>query len=888
MKTLRAIWNKLRSITQQRAVKHDIDEELRFHFERRTAENIAAGMSPEEAARAARKRFGNAQVIREECREAHGASFGETTIQDIRFAVRMLGKNPGYTAVSVLTLALGVGANTAIFSIINCVLLRPLPYRDPGRLVIVGENNLKRGHPEMSIAPGNLRDWSEQSSVFEDLAGQIQSPATLTGLETPEHVNVSWTTPNFFNVFGVPPLLGRTFNPDDKPPGGHRVAVLSYGIWQRSFGADHNIIGRSVTLNSLIYTVVGIMPPDFKVFYPQGVFGGPTGDAPPHLWAPYVGSMNERTNKYFLGFGRLKPGVTLEQAQAEIKTLAGRLQHEFPSQKDWGSYVRPLDDEIVANARPALRLLLGTAGFVLLIACANIANLTLARSSARAKEFAIRSALGAARLRLFRQLLVESTILALLGGALGVLFARWGLAGLMAFHAANLPRLEEMRLDGSVLEFTLVVSLLTALIFGLAPALQSSKPNLDTSLKEGGRGSGEGQRQTKVRNLLVVSEVALAMILMAGAGLMITSFAGLARVSPGFDPEHISTFDLSLPWRTYAEESQRINFARQLRERLQAKAGVKSVNTVYGLPFGAMLNSLIGVTLEGRPETESSDRLGAAWRVVSPNYFESMGASLLMGRTFSEASDTPDSTPTAIINEAFLRKNFSGENPVGKRIRLFPLSTNWHEIVGVVRDIKATGLDTPAPPEVYQTDTQNGQWAFSIVVRSSLTPRGVEKLVRGEVAAMDKDLALYNVRTMDQAISTSMSSRRFLMMLTGLFAALALLLTTVGIYGVVSYSVSRQTREIGIRMALGASRRAVLALVVRQGMKLALAGVGIGLAGSFALTRLIAAQLFGVSATDPAILALVAFMLLLVTLTACCLPARRAANTDPITALRCE
>ena len=641
-------------------------------------------------------------------------------------------------------------------------------------------------------------------------------------------------------------------------------------------------------MNGLNYVVVGVMPPDFRIYQPAAVFGLPTGDVQPQLWVPHPGSMTERTNHFFLAFARLKAGVTAAQAQSELCTISERLSQEWPSQKDWGASVQPLNEQIVGGSRPALRLLLGAVAFVLLIACANVANLSLARSVARRKEFAVRSALGAARSRLVHQLLVESTTLAVLGGGLGVLLARWGLAGLMALQPASLPRLDEIRLDGSVLSFTLLVSLLTGLMFGLAPAIHASKPDHNEALKEGGHGCAEGRHRQRVRAILVVAEVALAMMLLAGAGLMINSFVRFSRINPGFEPEQLVTFDFSLSGGAYAEDSQRISLVRQLRDRVQAKPGIGSVATVYGLPFGTMLNAVVGAIIDGRPESESRARARAALRVVSSDYFRTMGVPLLAGRAFSDELDTLNSPPALIINETFARKYFPGEDPVGRRIQLFTLSSNWHEIVGVIKDVKLTGLDAPATPEVYQSDLQSGVWMFSLVVRSTLPLREIEKMVRAEAAALDKELPTFNVRTMEQAISTSVAPRRFIMMLIGLFAALALMLTAVGIYGVVSFSVSQQTREIGIRIALGAPRRTVLGHVLRQGTVVALVGIAIGLAGSFGLTRLIANQLFGVSATDPTTFVIVATLLMLVTLTACYLPARRATKVDPMAALRHE
>jgi putative ABC transport system permease protein len=808
-------------------------------------------------------------------------------LQDLRYGARMLWRNPGFATVAVLTLALGIGANTAIFSVIDGVLLRPLPYHNPDRLVTVCQSSARRGFSQVVVTPGVFKDWRDQNSVFEELGGQIYESANLNGTERPEHIHAAWATPNYFSVFGVPPLLGRTLTADDRPPN-HRVLVLSYGLWQRSFGGDRQVVGRAINMNGLSYTVVGVMPPNFKIYQPTAIFGLPTGDVQPQLWAPYPGSMEERTNHYFLAFARLKAGVNVAQAQNELNIIAQRSTIEWPSQKDWGATVRGLTEQVVGNSRPALRLLLGAVGLVLMIACANVANLFLARAATRGRELAMRAALGAGRMRLVRQLLTESTILAILGGGLGMVLARVGLKLLTAFQHASLPRLDEIQLDSTVLGFTLLISLLTGSLFGLAPALAISNPRLEQWLKEGGRGSSQGPQGRHVRNGLAVAEVALAMVLLTGAGLLIHSFGLLMRVHPGFAPERLVSLDFSIAGRAYDNDSKRIGLVRQLRERVQSRLQTAPVAAAYGLPFGTMLNAVVGVTIAPRTAGESPTGARAAWRVVSPNYFTTMDIPLFAGRGFSQELDVPTSQPVAIINHAFAQKFFPGENPIGRRIQLFTLSTNWHEIVGEIQDVKLTGLEGAATPEIYQSDSQNGQWMFSLVVRSSLTRREIEKAVRAEAASLDKELPLFNVRTMEQAISTAVAPRRFTMILIGLFAGLAVTLAAVGIYGVVAYSVGERTREIGIRIALGASRRGVLALIFRQGAVLAFLGILIGLIGSFGLKKFIAAQLFGISPTDPGTFLVVGILLLLVVAGACYFPARRATKVDPMTALRYE
>ncbi len=668
------------------------------------------------------------------------------------------------------------------------------------------------------------------------------------------------------------------------------VAVLSHGLWQRAFGADPAIIGKTITLSGSGYTVVGVMPPDFKIFNPPAVFGLPTGAARPQLWIPYAGSMNEAGAHFFLGFGRLKPEIAPSRAQASLNAVSARLATEFPALKDWGASVRPLQEQIVGGARPALILLLVAVGLVLLIACANVANLSLARSTARRSEFALRAALGASRSRLILQSLVESAMLALSGGALGVFLARGGLAALVALQSSNLPRLEEIQLNTTVLFFSFLISLLTSLIFGLAPALRASNPDLNASLRESGLGCGKAPSRRRAGDLLMVAEVALAMILLTGAGLMIHSFARFGAVPPGFQPEQLLTFDFSPAVAPYSEDATQARLHREILDRIRPLPGVQSAATVYGLPFGSMLNATCGVALDdpSRPDNQPA-KAYSAWRVVTPGYFETIRVPMVEGRPFSEKLDSATSPPAAIVNEAFARKRFPGQSPLGRRIRVYSVGTNWLQtIVGVVRDVKLTGLDAPAAPEVYQPASQQPPWMFSLVVRSSLPPRQLETLVRSQLDAVDRDLAPFNSRTMENAICSSVGGPRVTTTLIGLFAVLALALTVVGIYGVMSYSVSRRTREIGVRIALGATRGSVIRLVLRRGLILTLVGAALGLCGSFALTRLLASQLFGVSPRDPGTFATVAAILMLVGLSACYPPSRRAARMDAVTALRAE
>ena len=877
----------LQALFHQRRIDLDMDAEMRSHLEMQVQENIEAGMHAEQARRAALREFGSLESFKEACREQWGFYRAEMLLKDVRFALRMLRKNPGFTTVSLLTLALGIGANTAIFSVINAVLLEPLPYREPDRLVTVCEQSLSRGFSQVTVTPANLQAWREQNSVFSELGGEIFASFNLTGLQKPQHINAAATTANFFSIFGVAPLLGRTFYTGDKANGERRVAVLSYKFWWSCFAGDRKIIGRPIILGGATYTVVGVMPQTFKIFALH-TFGLPTGEVEPQLWVPYEGPMNEARYHFFACFARLKSGISLAQAQSEMSAIAARTNQGLARGPGWGAIVQPLREQIVGGSRPACLLLTGASAFLLLIACANVAGLSLARSAARGREFAMRAALGASRMRLVCQMMVESLVLSVSGGVLGLLLARWSLAGLLTLLPTRLPRLDEVRLDGPVLWFSLVVSLLTALVVGLAPAWETSRRQFKGWLKEASSGYTEAPRQQRARGFLVVAEIASVMVLLVGAALLINSFARLIRINPGFEPARLISFDVSPPESAYAEDAKRLRLVKQLRTQVGALPGVDSAAIVYGLPFGTMLNATCGVHVEGWPDAQPPPKGAIAWRVVSPGYFDAMTVPVLAGRSFSEELDRPDSVPIAIVNETFARKFFRNQNPVGQRIQVFTVNTNWSQVVGVVKDLKLTGLDAPTVPEVYQPDSQQAPWMFSLVVRSSLPLPQIMRMVQAQAAQIDKDLPLFNARTMDQSISSSVSPHRLTMFLLGIFAALALILTAVGIYGVVSYSVAQRTREIGIRIALGAPRNSVLLMTLRKGLVLGAVGIGIGFLVALGLTRLIAAQLFGVSPTDPLTYCAVAVVLLLITLFACWLPARRAAGLDPLAALRCE
>ncbi|HEX8144777.1 MAG TPA: ABC transporter permease [Pyrinomonadaceae bacterium] len=811
----------------------------------------------------------------------------ETFWRDVRYGARLLAKRPGFTLVTVLALALGIGANSAIFSVVNAVLLRPLPYEDPERLVMVWERRPRQNRDAGPVSPADFIDWQSQTQSFERMAAYSPVAFNLTGTGEPEQINSQIVTQGFFQVLGIKAALGRTFLQEADQPGGERRVVLAHGLWQRRFGADPSIIGRSLMLNDESFTVVGVMPPDFQ--YP---------DKATELWATprrFVPEMSVsgntdpatiRTLHYLSVVARLKPGVSLNQSQAEMETVAARLEQQYPAENTGHTArVVSLHEDLVGDVRPALLVLLGAVGFVLLIACANVANLLLARATARHKEMSIRTALGAGRLRLIRQMLTESALLSLAGGAVGLLLALWGIDLLVALSPGNLPRLKEITLDARVVGFTLLLSLLTGIIFGLVPALQASKLDLISSLKEGGRSSMEGFSRHRMRSALIVLEVALALVLLVGAGLMIRSFQRIQQVSPGFNPNNLLAMELSLPRSKYAEKERIVNFQNQILERIGALPGVESVSSTWMLPLSGQ-DAGRGFDIEGYTPAPN-ERTNAAFSAVSPRYFQTMEIPVRMGREFNE-QDTAAATGVIIVNETFARRYFPNADALGKRVKLRGDDNPWLTIVGVVGDVKHTELTAEPRTQLYLSSLQSPFPFINVVVRTANDPASLAAAVRKEVWAVDKDQPVAEVETMLQLVSNSVARARFNTLLLGLFAFVALLLAAIGLYGVMSYSVTQRTHEIGIRMALGAQRRDVLKLVVGQGMILAFAGVVLGLCAAFALTRLMASLLFGVTATDPWTFIGVAVVLSAVALLATVIPARRATRVDPMIALRYE
>jgi putative ABC transport system permease protein len=810
----------------------------------------------------------------------------EALWQDLKYGVRMLAKSPGFTAVAVIALALGIGANTAIFSVVNAVLIRSLPFTNPDQLVMVWENNRPRNRAQNVISPANYLDWRDQNTVFEQMALVYDNRTNLTGVEDPEEMPTQVVDTNFFDLLGVSAALGRTFLPEEGVDGRNTVVVLGQNLWKRRFGGDPAIVDKTIKLSGRDYTVIGIAPPDFQFLIKGGSMTGKAAE----LWVPLTYSANARVRRgrFMTAVARIKPGVTLAEAQAEMDGIAANLEKQHVDfNTGWGVNLVPLRTQLVGAIRPALLVLLGAVAFVLLIACANVANLLLARAATRQREIAIRTALGAGRWRVIRQLLTEATVLAALGGAVGMLLAMWGVDLLLALTPKDLLGLQGVGIDYRVLGFTFGVSVLTGVLFGLAPALEASRPNLNESLKEGGRGAVSGGRSHRLRSAFVVAEVALALVLLIGSGLMIRSFARLNAIDPGFDAKNLLTVKLQLPSSKYREDPQRKAFFKQLTERVQTLPGVRSVGAVSYLPISGP-GAATRFDIEGRPPLPPGQDLVGDVRVVDGGYFHTMNIPLLQGRTFTERELTEE-THVVMINETMARDFFPGEDPIGKRVTIHMKDENTpSEIIGVVRDAKYVGLDTPVRPMTYWPYPELVYSGMTLVVRTEDEPLALGDVVRREVLAIDKDQPIADVRTMESWVSDSVSRARFSTMLLGIFASVALLLAAVGIFGVMSYSVSERTHEIGVRMALGARTSDVLGLVVRQGMMLAILGIGIGLGAAFALTRVLSSLLYGVSATDPLTFSAISLLLALVAFLACYLPARRAAKVDPMVALRYE
>jgi putative ABC transport system permease protein len=808
--------------------------------------------------------------------------------RDIQYGIRILTKNWGVTLVALITLALGIGANTAIFSVVYGVLLRTFPYAEPDRLVLVWEKRQGGRTDQNVINLGNFSDWKEQNQVFSDMAVFFDRSLNLTGDGEPEEVPVQYGTTNLLSVLGTNPLLGRTFVEDDARDSLIRpnAVIISYGLWQRRFGGDQQIIGKQIALNNQPATVVGVMPASFGWHIQKGT----EASKPADIWVPFqiTNDLRVRHGRFASAVARLKPGVTTEQAQREMDTIAARLAQQYPEfLKTWSVNVVPLRLQFTGQIRKPLLILLGAVGFVLLIACANVANLLLARASARRKEIALRAGLGASRLRIARQLLTESVLLSLVGGALGVLVAWWGTKALVALSPPALIDLQRVNVNLTVLGFTFGLSLITGIVFGLAPALEATRIDLQNSLKEGGKNVGGSSGTVHLRNLFVVTQVALALVLLVGAGLLVKSFNRLQSVDPGFDPQSLLAVRVTLPIGKYETDQKRIDFFQQAAAKMKALPGVESVGAINTPPFTGLYS---GTSMEvvGAPALPPEKELKTGVCVTDANYFQTMQIPLKRGRLYTQ-QETTEMRHVVVVNETFVNKNLGGEDPIGKRVIIhMKQQDDLSEIIGVVADNKHLGLDTAVEPMAFWPHAELTYPGMTLMVRTNTDPASVAPAARGVVRELDPQQPIGEISTMESLLSVSVARSRFSATLLTVFSIVALVMAAVGIYGVMSYSVLQRTHEIGVRMALGAQRLDVLKLVLRKGIVLGVVGVAAGLAASFALTRLMTTLLFEVTATDKTTFAVVASGLFVITLLACYLPARRATKVDPLKALRYE
>src|SRR5262245_2822672 len=885
MRWLISLYRRARGLIKAETIHREIEEEAQFHIDMHTAENIGRGMSPEDARLDAGRRYGNLTRLKEAGYEIRGGGWLEPLWLDLSFGARMLRKNLGFTMIAGITLALGIGANAAIFSVVNAVLQRPLPYKDPQRLVMIF--GTRSSAQDLPIGR-EFNDLRRENHVFEHVAAFGSQSLNMTGSGEPELLGNVTISPNLFTLLGREPIHGRAFLPEEEQWGNHRVVILSHNLWQRRFGSDPQVIGRTITLNDEPYIIAGVAPPDFQ-FPNRGVwqawFPSRVDIYTPLALTPE--QMNSRRYPSHAVVARLKPQFSIDQAQAEMSGFAERLRQQYPAtNRDKGIRVVAFHQQVVGRAKLPLLVLLGAVGFVLLIGCANVANLLLVRAAARQKEIAIRVALGAGRWRVIRQLLTESVLLAILSGSFALLLALWAVNLLQKIIPADLPRADQIGIDARVFGFTLLISLLTSVVFGLVPAIQASRCSVNEMLKEGGRCSG-GTGQHHFRNLLVVSEVALALVLLTGAGLMLRSFVRLISVDPGLDPQNVLTLGINLPGDKYRGPHRGV-FFQQVLERLRAQPGILAASAVWPLPLSGM-DDTIGFRIEGQPPPTSNEWPGAGPRPIGTDYFKVMKIPLKKGRVFT-GNDSGTAAPVVIINEEMARQYFPNQDPISRRLMFNDGQSTWREIVGVVGDVRHMALDRGLRPEIYWPITHYHlpMSAMTLVVRTNGDPLDFVAAVRNQVHAIDKDRSITNIQTMEEILARSISQRRFNLLLLAVFAGLALLLAGVGIYGVMSYLVAQRRHEIGVRMALGAQSRDVLVLVVGQGMALTLTGVVIGLIAAFGLTRLIKNLLFSVSTTDSMTFSMIALLLAGIAMFACYIPARRATKVDPLLALRCE
>jgi putative ABC transport system permease protein len=876
----------------------EIVEELSQHLEDEYERALSCGTSEEEARQQVLEQLNTPDLLQRELKhvERRGSenpielgTEGKINVfadlrQDLRYGLRTLAKNPAFTSIAIVALALGIGANSAIFSVVDAVLLRPLPFKKPEQLVMLWENATHLGFPKNTPSPANFLDWQKQAGAFTGMAAMVERSFNLTGVGEPERLDGRRVSANLFDLLGVRAVLGRTFVPDDDRPGSH-VVLLSYSLWQRRFGSDPNVIGRALALNGESYTVIGIMPrfvqlPGFANRNDQ-------------LWLPIAFPPEEaaqRGNHFLEVIARMKPGITLKQAQAEMETIAARLAQQYPDYNTrLGAVVVPLHEEVVGDIKPALLILLGAVGFVLLIACANVANLLLARAAVRQKEIALRLALGASRSRLTRQFLTESVLLAMFGAGLGLLLALGGIRILKTFIPATISQVQTINIDARVLIFTGLVAVLTGIAFGLAPALQASHLNLNDTLKEGGRDAGGGRKGNRLRGLLVIGEVAVSFVLLIGAGLLINSFFHLRNLEPGFRADHLLTMKVDLSEVKYPDRERRAAFFDEVIRRVRALPGVQSAAVAGNLPLTYNGDSM-NISVEGVPDPPPDQRPDVIFRAIGPGYFSTMGISIIRGRDFTD-QDKADSKNVVVISEKNAQHFWPGQDPIGRRLRPGSSTSNtpWREVIGIVKDVRQNDFIAPPKMQMYFTYRQLKDLApNALVIRTSIEPLSLAASARDAIWSVDKDQTVADIDTMEHIVAEAVARQRFSMLLLGLFATLALLLASVGIYGVMTYSVAQRTHEIGIRIALGARRADVLQMTIKQGLRLVGAGMILGLAAAFILTRVLESLLFGISATDPVTFFGISLVLLAVAILASYIPALRATKVDPIIALRAQ
>jgi putative ABC transport system permease protein len=870
---------RVRALMGRDAVTGEIHEELRHHLDLATEENVRQGMSPAAARADAMRRVGSLAKLQDQGYDVRGGGVVEATVRDARFAVRLMWRQPGFTSVALLTIALGIGATATIFGVAHGVLLKPLPYPEPGRLAMVWMTNARIDLREDWHSLPNIEDYRAGNSTFEAIAVFNNTSVNLTGAGDAQRLTGARASANLFSVLGVTPARGRVFTDQEDQPGQDAVVVISHRLWTRVFGADPNIIGRKLELSGRIRDVIGVMPEGFA-------FPRPTTE----FWVPNAPGEQLRASRgslWLQAIGRLKPGVTVARAQEDLDPIARDIVVRFPNQEGYGIYVVGYHDQLVAQTRPAIIALLGAVGFLLLIACVNVANLLLSRAAVREREIALRTAIGAGRGRLVRQLLTESAVLSGAGGLLGIAVAWAGLRTLISVAPPELPRLGDISLNWTVVGFSFAAALITGLIFGLMPALQISRAGMGTALKEGGRGASSGIGRL-VRRTLVVVQVALALVLLTGAGLMVQSFLRMQRVDLGFDGDRVLTMQVTLSGQAYQQPAAAVDFFGRLADRVRALPGVESASLVSGLFLSTTPNST-NFNIEGRPVFTPAESVEVPVDSAAPGYFATMRVPVLKGREFEEG-DTADSTPVVLINETLAKRFWPGEDPVGRRMTYGQPDSNtqWLTIVGVVGDTRRVGYEAPVRPETYLPLTQSPSRSMMLVVRGEREPASIVSSVRGVVQALDPNQPIYAVATIDELVRDLTAERRLNTLLFALFAVVAALLAAAGIYGVIAYSVEQRTRELGVRLALGAMPREIFGLVVREGLSMAVTGIVGGVIAAMGATQVMRTLLYDTSATDPWTFGVMALGALMVALCACLIPARRAMRVDPLEALRAE